>query len=353
MKKYSFIIILLISVLLLFSGCGCSHEWLPATCKAPQSCSLCGETTGEALPHQWEEASCIAPKSCPICGTTEGESLPHQWLEASCTAPKSCGECGLTEGEAKEHTYSDWSFGTDTMSHSCIECGQTETEPMDHMLYLTTVLRGRWDCTAVLLFDELAYNVFGPQVPFLEFTENGNVRYFDGGTIYSSTLEFLTLDEYDGKDYYHFNLITEGHEDLEFWYVPEDDSLFSFMLEFERLGEEVEGYLEILTGKWVYDNVALYYDDSLKNLDHSSYSIELFEDGTFTAILDTRIDGTWSIFRDDIIVDDKGTSILLFTLYDGDFYNTTVFMGITEEKTELGITRTKKETVYFTKDIAE
>ncbi len=353
MKKLSVLVISLLICILLFTGCGCEHQWLDADCLAPKTCTLCGETEGEALSHQWLEASCTAPKTCQLCDVSEGQSLPHKWLEASCTAPKNCSECGLTEGEVKEHTYGAWSFGTDTMSRSCSECGKSETEPMDYILYLSTVLKGRWDCTVVTLFDELAYNVFGPQVPFLDFTENGNVRYFDGGTIYSSTFEFLSLDKYDDKDYYHFNLITEGHEDLEFWYVPEDDSLFSFMLEFERLGEEVEGYLEILTGKWVYDYVALYYDDSLKNLDHSSYSIEFFEDGTFIALLDTRIDGEWSILKDDIFYDEKGAGLLLFTLYDGDYYNTTIFMDVVEGGNSLGITRTKKETVYFIKETTE
>lgn len=352
MKKFSLLIIL-IFICLIFCGCACEHQWSDADCLSPRTCSLCGETEGDALSHDWQKADCNNPEICTHCCKSNGEPLPHQWMEASCTAAKTCIECGLTEGKAKDHTYGDWCFETDIMSRSCSECGISETEPMDYTLYLSRVLKGRWDCTVVSLFDELAYNVFGPKVPFLEFTENGNIKYFDGGTIYSSTFEFLTLDEFDGKDYYHFNLITEGHEDLEFWYVPEDDSLFSFMLEFERLGEEVEGYLEVLTGKWVFDHVALYYDESLKTFDHSGYSIELFEDGTFTALLDVKIDGTWAILRDATIVDDKGTSVLLFTLYDGDYYNTTVFLGITEEKTELGITRAQKETVYFTKDIAE
>ncbi len=68
-------------------------------------------------------------------------------------------------------------------------------------------------------------------------------------------------------------------------------------------------------------------------------------------MLDIRIDGTWSILKDDIFVDDKGASVLLFTLYHGDYYNTTVFGGVTEEKTELGITRVRKELDYFIKDV--
>ncbi len=34
------------------AACGCKHEWQDATCTAPKTCSLCGETEGEAAGHQ-------------------------------------------------------------------------------------------------------------------------------------------------------------------------------------------------------------------------------------------------------------------------------------------------------------
>ncbi len=348
MKKIS-VCILFLLLCLLITGCGCEHQWMGADCLSPKTCSLCGEVEGEVLPHQWMDADCTRPKTCALCALTEGEATPHSWIEASCSAPESCSECGVTQGEKLEHTYSEWSFGTDTMSRKCINCGETESSAMDYVLYLTTVLKGRWDCTVVSLFDQLAYNVFGPQVPFLEFSGDGTIRYFESDTISPATIEFVELKEYEGKNYCHFLLSCEFLEKMDFWYVPEDDSLFSLFFEFERVGKEVEQYLEILTGKWVFDSAHI-YDESREGFDRSGYSVEFFEDGTFTALLDIRIDGTWSILKDDIIVDDKGASVLLFTLYDGDYYNTTVFLGVTEEKTELGFNRVRKEVDYFIKD---
>ena len=348
MKKL-FIPIILLLACLLFTACGCEHQWKDADCLSPKTCALCGETEGEALSHSWLDADCTAPKTCSLCGLSEGEALSHIWEEASCSSPETCSVCRITRGEKLEHTYSDWSFDADTMSRSCTLCGETETSPTDYVLYLTMALRGRWDCVEVL--DELAYNFFGPQVPFLEFSADGSIRFFEDDEICTVTMEFIELEEYEGKDYFHFLL--SGDEVTDLWYVPEDDSLFSLFLEFEHLGEEVEGYLEILTGKWVFDYVALNYDESLKNLDHSGYSVEFYEDGTFTATVDKKIDGEWSILKDDIVYDEKGASILLFTLYDGDYYNTTVFMNVNEDGSTLGITRAQKETVYFTKEITE
>lgn len=77
MKKTVSLIILACIVLLSFSACGCEHEWQEATCNAPRTCSLCGETEGEALGHEWTDADCENPKTCSRCGETEGEPLGH------------------------------------------------------------------------------------------------------------------------------------------------------------------------------------------------------------------------------------------------------------------------------------
>ncbi len=114
----------------LLSGCH-EHTWAEATCIAPQTCSECEETEGEALPHNLTEASCLPPtctdcgtivgeavmehnwtrpncttaKTCQNCGSTDGEPSPHIWVEATCSAPKTCGGCHITEGEALPHTF--------------------------------------------------------------------------------------------------------------------------------------------------------------------------------------------------------------------------------------------------------
>ena len=48
------------------------HEWVDANCTTPRTCSLCGETEGEALGHTWVEATCTTPRTCSTCGTTVG-----------------------------------------------------------------------------------------------------------------------------------------------------------------------------------------------------------------------------------------------------------------------------------------
>ena len=103
MKKV-FLIILSLSILLLFSGCCLSHEWVEASCTAPKTCSKCEKTEGEPLGHQWKEATCAEAKHCTLCGLTEGENLEHtfgkeeildpNYVEATATFVKTCTKCG-------------------------------------------------------------------------------------------------------------------------------------------------------------------------------------------------------------------------------------------------------------------
>lgn len=51
----------------------CVHNWLPADCKTPKTCSICGETSGNAFGHTWTEATYNKPQTCTTCGLEEGE----------------------------------------------------------------------------------------------------------------------------------------------------------------------------------------------------------------------------------------------------------------------------------------
>ena len=53
------------------------HDWLNATCDAPETCSVCDATNGEALGHNWLDATTDAPKTCDRCGATDGDKLPE------------------------------------------------------------------------------------------------------------------------------------------------------------------------------------------------------------------------------------------------------------------------------------
>lgn len=77
MKK---IFSVLISLFILFTLCACGcrihgHSWADATCETPKTCTVCGETEGEALGHSWVDANYQSPKTCSLCGAAEGEAL--------------------------------------------------------------------------------------------------------------------------------------------------------------------------------------------------------------------------------------------------------------------------------------
>lgn len=53
------------------------HNWIPATCTEPKTCSECGASEGEAQGHNFMDATCTEPKICSACGLAEGEPLGH------------------------------------------------------------------------------------------------------------------------------------------------------------------------------------------------------------------------------------------------------------------------------------
>ena len=36
----------------------CQHQWVDADCDSPKTCSVCGETEGDALGHKYENGIC-------------------------------------------------------------------------------------------------------------------------------------------------------------------------------------------------------------------------------------------------------------------------------------------------------
>ena len=120
---------MLVILVLTMTGCECEHQWLPATCETPQTCSVCNATQGNPLYHIWSSPTCTDPITCKRCQTTVGEPLEHKWVDATCEMPKTCSVCDATQGEAQNHSYKE---ATCTEPKICTVCNATEGEPLDH-----------------------------------------------------------------------------------------------------------------------------------------------------------------------------------------------------------------------------
>lgn len=144
MKKW-IAVLLVLTMALTMAACGCEHEFAAATCTAPSTCTLCGETEGEALGHVWMAATCEDPKTCEVCAATEGEAKGHAMVEATCEEAKHCENCNLVEGEALGHT---WLEATTDAPQTCEVCGATEGDRIITDLRFTTAatshLQGLW-----------------------------------------------------------------------------------------------------------------------------------------------------------------------------------------------------------------
>lgn len=108
MKKLSVLLVVLFSLLMLFSSCECKHEnCTDATCDTPAICLKCEEKVGSAIGHTWQDATCTEPKTCSVCKKTDGNDLGHTWQDATCKTPKTCSVCQKIEGAVIDHKYSD------------------------------------------------------------------------------------------------------------------------------------------------------------------------------------------------------------------------------------------------------
>ena len=46
------------------------HDWLPATCVSPMTCSICGRTEGSLGEHDFQPGPGENQETCPICALT-------------------------------------------------------------------------------------------------------------------------------------------------------------------------------------------------------------------------------------------------------------------------------------------
>lgn len=69
------VLILILMLALVFTGC-CKHEvWTDVTCTNPKTCAECGKIEGAALGHVWQPRTTEVPETCSRCNETRGERI--------------------------------------------------------------------------------------------------------------------------------------------------------------------------------------------------------------------------------------------------------------------------------------
>ena len=174
--------LLLISMILIMSGCAHEHEWIEATCNEAKHCMHCKISEGEPLVHTWNEATCEIAKTCSLCGTTEGEPIGHAVKEWKNTKEATCSEegertgvCDRCQKECVEktdklpHTNSDWQVKTDFIINPdgsvtageemivCVVCNE-EIQTRKYTAELTLSQKN----AAICAYDELNFWHCGP-----------------------------------------------------------------------------------------------------------------------------------------------------------------------------------------------
>lgn len=118
-----------------------------ATCTAKatyyKSCA-CGEKGtetfeyGEPSEHNWTPATCIAPKTCSVCGATEGDALGHtegtEWKSDADNHWHVCtvAGCGVVIESSKAAHTPDREAATETEPVKCSVCGYIITPALGH-----------------------------------------------------------------------------------------------------------------------------------------------------------------------------------------------------------------------------
>ena len=86
-------------------------------------------TTEQQHIHSFMPATCIAPKTCSVCGETEGKKLSHNYTDATCQAPRTCTVCSKTIGNVAAHAYTNG---------ACAFCGAKEPVDSDNAVWIPT-----------------------------------------------------------------------------------------------------------------------------------------------------------------------------------------------------------------------
>lgn len=89
-RKRSFLVIIAAVVGIIVLCYFTIHNWKPAACTDPETCTICGKVRAPALGHKWSNATCTEPQRCSVCGAIGNAALGHNWIDATYDQPKTC-----------------------------------------------------------------------------------------------------------------------------------------------------------------------------------------------------------------------------------------------------------------------
>lgn len=299
MKKLSVLLLTLVLVLAL-TACGCEHEFAAATCTAPSTCTLCGETEGEALGHVWMAATCDTPKTCETCGTTDGEPKGHTMVEATCEEAKHCEACNLVEGEPLGHT---WLEATTETPQTCEVCAATEGERIITDPRFTTAatkeLQGKWVMELPLTAEMMGVPGFpeGSTVNFVLIFGNDGTLHF---TVETTDSFMNAMNQYTVDSIYE-EFAAQGVDketaDVAFaesygMSIPEYVEQELANVDMSSMFDAIFGAMN-LSGVYYMEDGMLYTGD---NWDAELYGEEFILDGDTLTVSDMTDSGTDSVF---------------------------------------------------------
>lgn len=187
----------------------CAHDWEPATCTEPKTCSKCGETFGDALGHTTYLGT------CKRCGETFSDWHFDDFVD----------EFQQPTGRKFIATYSYGTFSNSATSNSTLRaCIQVTNSSVSIILweYSDNIIRGAYsdDIYYITILDEA-----GERHEFREELNHDEIRiYFDDEEgdeekilnllKKSQTLKFYLENKTYNLSTYRFDINTAGFSEL-------------------------------------------------------------------------------------------------------------------------------------------
>lgn len=241
---------------------------------------------GCACEHEWSEADCVNAAVCAKCEEVGEAALGHDWSDATCTAPQTCGRCGETQGEALGHDFGEWVYTKTEKSRTCTRCNHTESEEIDEKTYAQYLMNGQWDCYLIVANGQqyTSYNLKEGVMPQYVNFDGDSVQFNNATDVFDLTLEYQEYNEEIGA-YAFLGSFDDGSQVPIWLYEGEAENLIYLFFDQENftIFSQYKNERAVAIATWACSD------------NGNVYSIQMMEDGTFTADWGEEVSGTWQM----------------------------------------------------------